>query len=172
VAATEFLAVPSIQRYYFTQYTAATRAVSDGVTASTTTVTSATAAFSSSDVGATIVGAGIPALATIATVTNATTVVISAAATATATGVALTITRTTAAALAAFQTALNANLTVLGGSFQVLTFSASPTQAVLVISPSMVLTANPTDWVGLNYGNWQVVPNASMSGLAFVPSSV
>ena len=69
------------------------RFVADGDTTSTsTTVTSATAAFTSADVGSFVTGAGIPAGATIASVTNATTVVISAAATATATGVTLTIT--------------------------------------------------------------------------------
>ena len=59
---------------------------------SSTTVTSATAAFTSADVGSFITGAGIPAGATITVVTNATTVTISAAATATATGVTITIT--------------------------------------------------------------------------------
>jgi Phage capsid family len=72
------------------------RFVADGVLNSTTTVTSATAAFTSADVGSSISGIGIPALATIASVTNATTVVISAAATATASGVTLTITVQTA----------------------------------------------------------------------------
>ena len=71
--------------------TAVKRSVTDGVLNSTTTVTSATAAFTSADVGSAITGTGIPAGATIASVTNATTVVISAAATATATGVTLTI---------------------------------------------------------------------------------
>ena len=66
------------------------RFVADGVTNTTTTVTSATAAFTSADVGSFVTGAGIPAGATIASVTNATTIVLSAAATATATGVVLT----------------------------------------------------------------------------------
>jgi HK97 family phage major capsid protein len=68
------------------------RFVADAVLNSSTTVTSATAAFTSADVGSFITGAGIPAGATIASVTNATTVVISAAATATATSVTITIT--------------------------------------------------------------------------------
>jgi len=67
--------------------------VTDGVLNSSTTVTSATAAFTAADVGRTISGTGIPALATIASVSNATTVIISSAATATATGVTLTIGR-------------------------------------------------------------------------------
>jgi HK97 family phage major capsid protein len=68
------------------------RFVVDGVLNSTTTVTSATAAFVAGDVGSSISGAGIPAGATIASVTNATAVVISVAATATGGGVTLTIT--------------------------------------------------------------------------------
>ncbi len=68
------------------------RFVADGVLNSTTTITSATAAFTSADVGSSISGAGIPAGATMASVTNATTAVISAAATATGGGVTLTIT--------------------------------------------------------------------------------
>jgi hypothetical protein len=71
----------------------ATRSVADGVLNSTTTVTSATAAFVAGDVGSYITGTGIPAGATIASVTNGTTVIISVAATATASGVSLTITR-------------------------------------------------------------------------------
>lgn len=67
--------------------------VADGVTNSSTTVTSATAAFTAADVGRTISGTGIPGGATIVSITNATTVVISIAATATATGVTLTIGR-------------------------------------------------------------------------------
>jgi len=67
-------------------------AVSDGVTTSgSTTVTSATAGFSTAcDAHKFITGAGIPAGAFISSVTNATTIVLSAKATATATGVSLT----------------------------------------------------------------------------------
>jgi hypothetical protein len=66
--------------------------VADGATTNASpTVTSATAGFSSVDVGRRISGAGIPALATILSVTNATTIVLSANATATAAGVTLTI---------------------------------------------------------------------------------
>jgi hypothetical protein len=67
------------------------RTVTDGVTNATTTVTSATAAFTAKDVGVPISGGSIPANAYISSVTNATTVVISAAATSSASGVALTI---------------------------------------------------------------------------------
>lgn len=69
-----------------------TRTVTDGATtASSTTVTSATAAFTADDVGATISGGSIPAGTSISSVTNGTAVVISAAATATATAVSVTI---------------------------------------------------------------------------------
>ena len=59
----------------------------DGVENTDTSFVSATAAFTASDLGQPIVGAGIPAGTIIATVTNGTTVVLSAATTATATGV-------------------------------------------------------------------------------------
>jgi hypothetical protein len=67
------------------------RSVADGVTNSTTLVTSATAAFTAGDVGKPISGTGIPAGATIASVSSATNAILSAAATATATGVTFTI---------------------------------------------------------------------------------
>lgn len=67
------------------------RSVADGVTNSTTTVTSATAAFTANDIGQAITGAGIPAGSTITAVGSGTSVTISQAATASATGVTLTI---------------------------------------------------------------------------------
>lgn len=68
--------------------------VTDGVTTNgSATVTSATAAFTFSDIGAGISGTGIPAGATIAGVTSATSITLSANATATGTGVTLTLTR-------------------------------------------------------------------------------
>jgi hypothetical protein len=71
---------------------AGTRTVADGATTNASpTLTSATAAFSQGDVGATVTGAGIPAGTTIASVTNATTAVMSANATATASGVSVTV---------------------------------------------------------------------------------
>lgn len=79
---------------------AQTRTVADGVTATNTTVTSATAAFvapswgdTGGDLGAAISGAGIPAGAYIVSVESPTSVTISAATTATATGVSITIVR-------------------------------------------------------------------------------
>lgn len=69
--------------------------VTDGVTATSTALTSATARFTDNDIGVGVSGSGIPANTTIASVTNATTVVLSAATTATATGVTVTIARPT-----------------------------------------------------------------------------
>jgi hypothetical protein len=70
----------------------AARFVTDGVTTNaSTTVTSATALFTAYDVGKKIAGTGIPAAATIVSVTSATAVVISAAATASGTALTLTI---------------------------------------------------------------------------------
>lgn len=72
------------------------RAVTDAATISgSTTLTSATADFDSADVGAVVVGSGIPVNTTITSVTDATTVVLSAAATVSASGVSVTITRST-----------------------------------------------------------------------------
>lgn len=63
----------------------------DAVTNSSTTLTSATAAFVPADVGKGTSGAGIPAGTTIAAVGSSTSVTLSAAATATASGVTITI---------------------------------------------------------------------------------
>ena len=70
------------------------RTVTDGVTNSTTTLTSATAGFTNFDKGAIVVGAGIPVGDTIASVTNATTVVLATAETATASAVTVQIVAT------------------------------------------------------------------------------
>lgn len=67
------------------------RSVSDGVLNQTTTVTSATANFTSADVGKPISATGIPFGSTIVTVSNSTTVIISSPATVTSTGVSITI---------------------------------------------------------------------------------
>lgn len=63
-------------------YARGTRSVSDAVTNTTTTLTSATAAFNAADVGAPISTPDFPAGTYIATVTNATTVICSQSATA------------------------------------------------------------------------------------------
>lgn len=67
--------------------------ISDGVSNSTTTITSATAAFTPADVGATVTGTDIPAGAYIATYSNATTVILNTAATGTGTARSWTINR-------------------------------------------------------------------------------
>lgn len=70
----------------------ASRSVTDGVTTlNSTTVTSATASFTSADVGKTIGNANIPAGAVIQSVTNGTTVVMSQQATASGTALTLVI---------------------------------------------------------------------------------
>jgi hypothetical protein len=63
----------------------------DGVTATNTTLTSATAVFTSADVGRTVTGSGIPTGTTITAVASATSVTLSAATTATATSVTIRI---------------------------------------------------------------------------------
>jgi ABC-type phosphate transport system substrate-binding protein len=77
------LTVPSDGDCATQTYNGNSRMAQDGnVTSGSTTVTSATANFAVTDVGHFIVGTGIPANATIASVTNSTTAVISANATA------------------------------------------------------------------------------------------
>lgn len=74
------------------EFDSSSRAPTDGVTTlGSTTVTSATAAFTRADVGKTISGTGIPASTKIVSVTSATAVVISNAATATGSGITITI---------------------------------------------------------------------------------
>lgn len=69
-----------------------TRAVTDGATTSgSPTLTSATAAFGTSDIGAPISGAGIPANTTILSVNSATSITMSANASATGSAVTVTI---------------------------------------------------------------------------------
>jgi len=68
------------------------RGVSDGVIASdSSTLTSATAGFTSADVGKTVIGTGIPSGTTIQSCTSATAVVMSAKASASTSGTAVTI---------------------------------------------------------------------------------
>jgi len=68
------------------------RGVSDGVIASdSTTLTSATAGFTSADVGKTVIGTGVPSGTTIQSCTSATAVVMSAKASASTSGTAVTI---------------------------------------------------------------------------------
>jgi len=74
-----------------TTITSGARTVTNGHTTNgSTTITSTSAAFTAADVGATVLGTGIPANDTIASVTNSTTAVLTTAATATGTTVHLT----------------------------------------------------------------------------------
>ncbi len=87
--------VPGVSYLLVTAMTrgdAQTRTVTDGVTNATTTVTSATAAFTQYDVGARISGGTIPANATILSINSSNSVVISAAASGSASGVTITVT--------------------------------------------------------------------------------
>lgn len=112
-----------------------TRSVTDGVLNETTTVTSATAAFTQADKGKLIAGTGITAGTTIASVTNATTIVLSAAATATATGVTLAIGATLATASYGTKAATpfkfnHAAVTVAGSSVDVTELTISGANAL------------------------------------------
>lgn len=101
-----------------------TRSVADGVTATNTALTSATAAFTQADKGKLVAGTGIPSGTTIASVTSATAVVLSAATTATATGVTVTIGATLATASYGAKAATpfkfnHASVTVAGSAVEV-----------------------------------------------------
>jgi len=147
--------------------------VTDGVTATSTSLTSATAVFTANDVGAAVTGAGIQAATTIATVTNGTTVVLSQATTASASGVSVTITRTNALALSTFQTAINADFAAYFTTVPTLvTQPAAPAVALLIVSPTQVLSVSGGQYVGLNYGVWQVLPASAMTGSLFTQTNV
>jgi hypothetical protein len=146
----------------FVQFTP-TRTVTDGVLAATTTVTSATAAFTSSDVGAAISGGTIPANATISSVTNGTTVVISAAATGSASGVTLTITRTSALAAGVLNTALTSAYAASAGTIQCFADSQVTGNALVVANDVTVLSVAPTNWVGWNGGQWSQYTPAQLT---------
>jgi hypothetical protein len=93
VAAISFLNMPSCTIGGIELWDSATRAPSDFVTTtSSANISSATAAFTSADVGQSITGSGVPGGTTIASVTDATHAVMSAAITGSgATSVTLTI---------------------------------------------------------------------------------
>lgn len=168
--ASEFLSTPVIHRYYFTQHLGL-RTVTDGATATSTALTSATANFVAADVGATVTGSGIPGATTIASVTNATTVVLSASTTATAGSVSVTIARTNTLGLSSFQTAINADFASYFTTVpQLFATTAAPSVALLIVSPTLVLSINPGQWIGFNYGNWQVLANSVMAGSVFTPA--
>lgn len=171
MAASEFQLTSSVSRYFFTHHDGL-RTVADGVLNSSTTVTSATAVFTANDVGAAIVGTGIPGGATIVSRTNATTVVISAAATATSSGVTLTITQTATLGLATFQTAINTDFASYFTTVPTLsTQPGAPTVANLIVSASQVLSIPFGSWAGRNAGDWQVLTNAQLLSL-FTPSTI
>lgn len=164
MTATQFLPINVLNRLVsYVRY--ATRVVTDGVTATNTSLTSATAAFTSSDVGAAVSGAGIAANTTISSVTNGTTVVLSQATTASASGVTVTITQTAALAAPVLATALNSAFGATAGNIQtwVDTTSGQTTWCVVDASNNSVLSAAPGNWVGFNNGVWS---NLTPSALA------
>lgn len=172
MATQEFLLTSAINRYYFSK-NLTLRSVADAVTATSTSLTSATAAFSASDVGAGVTGAGIAGGTTISSVTNATTVVLSAATTASASGVTVAITRTNTLGLAAFQTAINTDLAAYFTTVPTLvTQPSAPSTAILIVNPNLILSIPAGSWVGFNGGNWQVMPDAAMQGSIFTTATV
>jgi len=75
--------------------------------------------------------------------------------------------------LAAFKTAFAADwAAVLPAGFEVVATVGAPTIALCIVSSGQVLTVNPNDWVGFNYGSWLVVPNVQMSGSTFIATSI
>lgn len=155
MTAVNYLPISAVQTVQsFVQFTPS-RTVTDGVLAASTTVTSATASFTSADVGAAISGGTIPANSTISSVTNSTTVIISAAASGSATGVTLTIVRTTALASGALNTALTSAFAASAGTIQCFADSQVSGNALVVANDVTVMTVAPTNWVGWNFGRWQ-----------------
>jgi hypothetical protein len=77
------------------------------------------------------------------------------------------------ASVSLFATQFNADwASVLGGTVAVTATTAAPLVALIIINANLVLTVNPGDFVGFNYGNWQVVQASKMSGLSFTASTV
>lgn len=68
--------------------------------------------------------------------------------------------------LSAFQTAVDADFPELGGT-ELLATTAAPTVAILIVPGGPTLTINPTDWLGINKGQWQVFPDSAMDGSTF-----
>lgn len=159
MTAVQYLPIASVGFVHSFVTYAPTRTVTDGVLAASTTVTSATAAFTSSDVGAAISGGTIPANSTISSVTNSTTVIISAAASGSASGVTLTITKTNAFAASTFGTALTSAFASSAGTIQTLTDAQVTGNALVVSNDAVVMTVAPTNSVSYYQNNWiQVTP--------------
>lgn len=170
--ATEFLSTPTIQRYFFTVHPGL-RTVTDATTATTTALISVSAAFSASDVGAAVSGTGITPGTTIASVTDSSHAVMSAVGTIANTNVTVTITRTNTLGLSSFQTAVNADFaSVFSPVPTLVTQPAAPSVALLIVSPTQVLSISPGQYVGYNYGNWQVLPASAMNGSLFTQTNV
>lgn len=164
MAATQYLPISELNKLIsYVRY--ATRVVSDGVTATSTALTSATAAFTAADVGAAVSGAGIQNGTTIASVTNGTTVVLSLATTASASGVSVTITQTAALATPVLATALNGAFGAAAGNIQtwVDTTSGQTTQCVVDCANNTVFSVPLGSSVGFNNGVWTQYTAAQMT---------
>lgn len=160
-----------LQAQSFVRY--ATRVVTDGVTSSNTALTSATAAFTPNDVGASVSGAGIANGTTISSVTNGTTVVLSQATTATASGVTVTITQTAALAAPLLATALNSQFGATAGNVQVFvdTTTGQTSNAVVDDQNNYVFSVPRGAWVGFNNGVWSWYVNSASLTAAFTQYS-
>jgi hypothetical protein len=148
------------------------RQVTDGVTNSTTTVTSATAAFSIGDIGRPVSGAGIPAGTVIAAVASATSITISAPATATASGVTLTL-GGGVGALVQEVVAIGTGTTV-AGMVELFTFDGTvyhhfDTLPVTVVTPSTTIA--PFRLVR-DYVNLWLAPGWSLVATSWVASQL
>src|SRR5450631_517163 len=112
----------------------------DGVTTNASkNISSATAAFTQADVGRTITGTGIPALATIASVSSSTAAVTSANSTADGTGIAFTIGTVGANSFLAQP----ADLTGLSTTIQ-------------IGRPDITAVVRPFSYLGCKFGTWTV----------------
>jgi len=74
--------------------------------------------------------------------------------------------------VSAFSTQFNTDWsTVLPGTVQALATTAAPTVAIVIIPNGPVVTLNPTDSIGYNYGTWTVVTAAQLAA-KYTSSSV
>jgi hypothetical protein len=148
------------------------RQVTDGVTNSTTLVTSATALFNFGDVGRPISGAGIPAGTIIASVASATNATMSQPATASASGVTLTL-GGGIGSLVQEVVAIGTGTTVAGMielfTYDGTTYHHFDTMAVTVVAPST--TVAPFKLVR-DYVNLWLPPGWTLVATSFVASQL
>jgi hypothetical protein len=183
-----FAPIPSLQSAILSatadsSYTAPTHAVTiaggqgprqvvDGVTNSTTLVTSATALFNFGDVGRPISGAGIPAGTIISSVASATNVNISQPATASASGVTLTL-GGGIGSLVQEVVAVGTGVTLAGMvnlfTFDGTTYHAFDTMAITAVTPS---TSVAPFRLVRDYVNLWLPPGWTLVATSFVASQL